>query len=51
MKFYKRDRVAPVETNRMSPQDSRTEPTGHVHPNYRHWAWFRPTDLQCDTKP
>lgn len=20
------------------------EPTGHIHPNYRHWSWFRPNN-------
>jgi len=20
------------------------EPQGHLHPNYRHWNWFRPGD-------
>lgn len=21
-----------------------SEPFGHVHPNYRHWTWFRPSN-------
>ncbi|MEX0268753.1 hypothetical protein AB3R30_06415 [Leptolyngbyaceae cyanobacterium UHCC 1019] len=50
MKFLKRDRIAPVEINRISDQDAHVEPAGHVHPNYRHWAWFRPTDLQGEIK-
>ena len=26
--------------------DGPQEPLGHVHPNFRHWTWSRPTDLQ-----
>lgn len=50
MKFFSRDRIAPVETSRISEPDSHAEPAGHVHPNYRHWAWFRPSELKGEIK-
>ena len=37
--------VSPPETSFANP-DAPTEPQGHVHPNFRHWNWFRPSDLK-----
>lgn len=50
MKLFKRDRIAPVQTNRTVEPETHAEPAGHVHPNYRHWAWFCPTDSQGDKR-
>jgi hypothetical protein len=32
---------APLQREPLEPE-AHSEPFGHVHPNYRHWAWFRP---------
>ena len=51
MKLFKRDRAsASNETNRTVEPETHVEPAGHVHSNYLHWAWFRPTDLQNQVK-
>lgn len=45
MKLFNRSKAdtigtQPTETN------YQPEPRGHVHPNYRHLTWFRPSDSQ-----
>jgi hypothetical protein len=45
MKRQQRREPLPVEPQRdpIEPTPA-SEPVGHVHPNYRHWAWFRPNN-------
>jgi hypothetical protein len=50
MKFFnhQRQKTANLEANRTAKTDTHPEPLGHVHPNYVHWTWFRPHDLNRD---
>jgi len=46
MKLFKRPNTA-NNVGRTNPEtESHSEPLGHVHPNYRHWTWFRPHDSE-----
>lgn len=49
MKRLHRQLEKSLNSNSVSPQADadlrgQTEPYGHVHPNFRHWTWFRPTE-------
>ena len=44
MKLFKRlTQSQPVERIDTDVPES-MEPQGHVHPDYRHWTWFKPRD-------
>lgn len=48
MKFFNPNKPATILGRNQNAEQP--ELTGHVHPNYRHWNWFRPADLQADDK-
>lgn len=43
MKLFNRRNFALTGEQTHSETDGHPEPRGHVHPNYRHLTWFRPS--------
>jgi hypothetical protein len=51
MKLFHRklsERSLPAQTE--ATENQSRQPEEHIHPNYRHWSWFRPTHLNNGDK-
>ncbi|MBF2027778.1 MAG: hypothetical protein IGS48_13615 [Oscillatoriales cyanobacterium C42_A2020_001] len=44
MKLFNRRNLASIGEQINPETDGYPEPKGHVHPNYRHLTWFRPSN-------